>query len=171
MWRIVPVVFLLACPPSKPENPPAIVSFVSSSNHLPVGGGHVTFSWVVADAKGLSLDPGVGEVSGTKKDVRVDQTTTYTLTASNDRGHASASVTVEVDTPPGVPSFSVAPAAISEPGFVTLTYQAKDATSISIDNGVGPLAWEAGSESVWVDQTTTFTLTTNTGSKSVTVRR
>ena len=76
---------------------PTIASFTATPSNLPVGGGSVTLSWSVSGASSLSIDQGVGEVSGiTSKVVAVTSSKTFTLTASNSTGsnteHASVSV-------------------------------------------------------------------------------
>jgi sugar lactone lactonase YvrE len=56
-------------------------------------------AWKVANAKSVSINQGVGTVTGTSIKVGPMLTTTYTLTASNPLGSASLSVTVTVPIP------------------------------------------------------------------------
>ena len=63
---------------------PAITSFTATPASLPLGGGSVTLTWTATGATALSIDHGVGDVSGlTSKVVNVTADTTFTLTASN----------------------------------------------------------------------------------------
>ncbi|WP_343073384.1 hypothetical protein [Pyxidicoccus fallax] len=65
-------------------------------------GESVKLSWEVANAKSVSIND-VGEVRGNSVDVRPATTTTYTLTATNDRGSTTANATVMVRTSGGTP--------------------------------------------------------------------
>jgi hypothetical protein len=58
-------------------------------------------SWEVTDARTVSIDSGVGEVSGGSVQVSPTATTTYTLTATNERGSTTANTTVTVRTSGG----------------------------------------------------------------------
>ncbi len=71
-----------------------------------------TICWTVTGATGLSIDQGVGPVTGTCKSVNPSATTTYTLTASNTQGGVTATATrsVTVTVPaPAVFNFGEAP--------------------------------------------------------------
>ncbi len=66
-----------------------------------------TLAWTVAGATGLSLEPGLGPVTGTSRTVTPTASTTYTLTATSPGGTTAAKVTVTVspDTlPPSAPT-------------------------------------------------------------------
>ena len=58
-------------------------------------------SWEVTGARSVSIDHGVGEVSGSSVRVSPTATTTYTLTATNNRGSTTANTTVAVSTSGG----------------------------------------------------------------------
>jgi len=76
-------------------------------------GGTAVLAWVVTDADSLTIDNGVGVVSGTVIAVNPAQTTTYTLSATNKNGTttAPATVTVDVTKPPlGMAGFKLTPA-------------------------------------------------------------
>jgi hypothetical protein len=80
-----------------PMTVPTISSFTAVPAALDAGGGTSTLAWTVLDADSLSLQPGVGNVSGlTSWHVSPTATTAYTLTAYNAFGSKSASVTVSV---------------------------------------------------------------------------
>ena len=85
---------------------PSINSFSATPASITVGQS-TTLAWSVAGAPapGLSIDNGVGAVSGLSVSVAPSQTTTYTLTASNNAGTVTAQTTVTVTaTPPSIPS-------------------------------------------------------------------
>ena len=59
-------------------------------------GQSTTLIWTTSGATSLSIDQGVGTVTGTSKVVTPMATTTYTLTAANASGSATQTVTVTV---------------------------------------------------------------------------
>jgi hypothetical protein len=79
---------------------PSITSFTATPPNLPVGGGDVTLNWAQTGATTLSIDQGVGTVTGTSKVVNVTSTKTFILTATNGAGSVNSSVTVTVAIPP-----------------------------------------------------------------------
>jgi hypothetical protein len=80
-------------------NSPIIVSFTHTSGP-PVGGGPVTLAWQVTGATSLSIDQGVGDVTGkTSTNVNVLNDTTFTLTATNVHGSTSAQTAIAVQAP------------------------------------------------------------------------
>ena len=91
---------------------PVISSFTASPASLPASGGNTTLAWNVTGATSLSIDQGVGGVTGqTSKSVQVLSAKTFTLTASNANGSstATAAVTLEVvsdKTPPSIVSIT-----------------------------------------------------------------
>ena len=88
-------------PPEDPEptpEPPVISSFTASSRTIELGD-EVRLSWDVENADTLRISPDVGTVTGSSVVVEPDETTTYTLTATNDDGSDQASVRVRVQEP------------------------------------------------------------------------
>ena len=75
---------------------PAIASFIATPASLPAGGGSVTLSWATTNATTLSIDNGVGAVTGTSKVVSVAANTTFTLTATNAAGAVNKTTSVAV---------------------------------------------------------------------------
>ena len=75
---------------------PTIASFTATPASLPTGGGPVTLSWVTTDATTLSIDNGVGTVTGTSAVVNVAANTTFTLTATNAAGAVTQTTGVAV---------------------------------------------------------------------------
>ncbi len=74
---------------------PVILSFSASPASL-AAAGQATLSWQVTGATSLSIDHGVGDVTGASTAVSVTATTIYTLTATNamGSGHATTAVVV-----------------------------------------------------------------------------
>jgi uncharacterized protein YkwD len=79
---------------------PTINWFTATPSAIAPGQG-ATLSWSVSGATAVSIDNGVGDVSGvTSKSVSPTQTTTYTLTATNNNGSVIARTTVTIGTAP-----------------------------------------------------------------------
>jgi len=128
-------------------------------------GSNTTLSWSTVDATSISFTPDIGvsssQVNGTQS-VSPSSTTTYTITASNSNGSVSESVTVTVNNVPVINSFYAVPTSIVEGENTTLNWSSSNATSASIDQGVGTVNTN-GTRSVSPSITTTYTLTaTNT---------
>jgi hypothetical protein len=140
--------------------PPQVVSFTASPMSI-VAGGQATLAWNTSDATSVFIDNGVGSQStaGTAV-VNPTQPTQYTLMAIGPGGSTTAMVSVTVTQPgaPQVVSFTSSPQQIAPGGQATLSWQVTDATSVTIDRGVGsqPLT---GSISVSPASSTTYTLT------------
>ena len=82
---------------------PTISSFSASSNEILVGQS-LTLSWGVTGAASVSINQGVGTVTGLNQIVvSPADTTTYTLTATNAQGTTTRSVKVVVDHPRATP--------------------------------------------------------------------
>src|SRR5262249_14598301 len=113
----------------------------------------------------ITIDPGVGDVTGsTSLVVTPPVTTQYTLTAIDGTGtRFSAHATVTVVSPPTIASFTANPSTISSGQSSTLAWTVVGTTtSLSIDNGIGDVTGKT-SVSVSPTATTTYTLTaTNT---------
>lgn len=102
-----------------PYCPPIIHSFTVSSSTITKGQA-AKLSWSTSNATSLSLSPGIGSVTGTSQEVSPNQTTTYTLTATNKGGQStSKSVTVTVIQPPvnkiQEPSPTITPSKTDQP--------------------------------------------------------
>ncbi|HEV8717382.1 MAG TPA: hypothetical protein VGX03_31750, partial [Candidatus Binatia bacterium] len=159
---------------------PVITSFGANPLEIELGKSSTLF-WSIDDADRANIAPGQGAVnpesSGNGLPVSPQQDTTYTLTASGPGGDADPkSVTVKVKKPkPKITSFSANPDEIAPGQSSTLSWAITDATSASIDQGVGAVDPKSGSTTVSPEQKTTYTLTAtgpggNADPKSVTVR-
>ena len=74
---------------------PSIASFTASSNNVSAGTA-VTLNWSTSNASYLIVSPSAGAVRGTNIQVKPNQTTTYTLYATNQYGRNTATVTITV---------------------------------------------------------------------------
>lgn len=102
------LVLLVACNNGTLQKP-VIKSFTADPSSLPAGGGSTTLKWDVSGAETISIDGGVGAVTGSSsKTVSVTATTTFTLTATNLLGSTSERVTVTVAAQPAA-KLEVAP--------------------------------------------------------------
>ena len=157
---------------------PAINSFGASPGSI-TSGASSTLSWDVSDATAVSIDKGVGAVAATGTTAVSPFTTTqYTLTATNAAGSTTATTQVVVlgAAPPpsgGLPvinSFSAVPPIIDAGSSTSLSWNVSNATSVTIDQGVGPVAF-VGSTPASPAATTSYTLTATNASgwSSVTI--
>jgi hypothetical protein len=129
-----------------PGTGPRIVKFSAAPLNI-AQGSTSTLLWAVDNADTVTIDQGVGQVdnrAGTK-DVTPQQTTLYTLTATNKFGTVTAQATINVTvTPPPPPaptisSFTANPTTSPSPGApVVLSCLAQNASRVII-SGVGPV--------------------------------
>jgi Subtilase family/Bacterial Ig domain len=92
---------LIACQDTI-KTPPKIISFTATPSTLSAVA-DVKLEWVVENATGLSISPDIGGVEGTSTTYKITSSKTFTLTAKNDAGQDSKSVTVAFnETPPTI---------------------------------------------------------------------
>ncbi len=145
---------------------PNISSF--SASPATIGRGQSsTLSWSVSNASSTSIDNSVGTVTGTSTVVSPQNTTTFTLTATNAKGSSTSAATVVVVPPPVIASFTATPASVPSGGTSTLAWSISGATGASIDHSVGTVAL-TGSTTVSPSATTTYTLTATNSSGGAT---
>lgn len=117
----------------------------------------------------LAIDQGVGDVSGiTRVSVNPLATTTYTLTAANEFGSATASATATVGSVgPTIVSFHAEPTIVISGEASTLTWMIDSFTSteLTIDQGVGDVS-DMSNVTVTPTTTTTYTLTASSDAGS-----
>ncbi len=152
--------------PTPVSYPAQCVSFTASPKTLPQGGGDITLTWKTSGAYFVNIS-GVGsnlERNGSTV-VHVTKTTTFTMTVvpqfHDQNVTCVVKVTVEPQTEkPAQCLFLNASKTVVHPDgeTVTLTWETKDATSVSINNGVGTVSTN-GSKNVFVNADKTFTLT------------
>lgn len=122
-------------------------------------GQSATLSWWSTNAIDASINQGIGSVPSTGSHVVSPQvTTTYTATFSGQNGSVTCSKTVTVTTPPPAPtcSMTASPANIQQGQSSTLTWGSTNATSATINQGIGSVAVN-GSRSISPQVSTTYT--------------
>jgi C1A family cysteine protease len=151
------------------ESLPTITSLVASPNTI-TAGQSTTLSWTAAGATILSLSS-AASLPATAKSATVSPTatTTYTLTAGNAYGVATASVKVLVL--PVISSFAASSQYIHPGQSSQLTWSTAGATSVIITPLVRTGLGAIGTASVTPSLTTTYVLTASnaSGSKTATV--
>jgi sugar lactone lactonase YvrE len=147
---------------STPAAPtPSVANFKASAASI-TAGDSVTLTWAASNATTVTIDNGVGTVTGASVSVKPTKTTTYTLTAANSAGtKVTAAVTITVLAPPAITSFTASKTlltpATTGPAGTTLSWVVSAGSTVSIDNSVG--AQTGTSVSVTPSATTTYTLT------------
>lgn len=160
-----------------PVSTPSAVcdSFTADRTTVPYDGATVVLTWATTNATSVSIDNGVGSVSADgSKNVFVNSTVTYTLTAVGAGGNDTCTVTITKGSSPQAPVCNylrVSDDEVEEGDDVTLTWSTTNATSASINQGIGNVPTN-GSKTVEIDDDITFTLTVNgtNGSDTCTVR-
>jgi uncharacterized cupredoxin-like copper-binding protein len=149
---------------------PVISTFNASSSSVTPGTA-VTLSWQVtapqAHPAALTLSPDVGAVSGNSVIVTPNQSTTYTLTATNVFGSDSAQVTVTVGNAPSIGSFSASRSSVSFGEPVTLSWSTSNATSVTITPSSGGTLATSGTLMVNPTARTTYRLVATNSFASV----
>ncbi len=138
---------------------PTIVSFSATPSKLPEEGGTVTLSWEIGEREGpleLSIDNGVGEVTG-RSSVRVslEESATFTLSATDDEGTSTASVTVAVGERPAITDFAASDTTVTAGAPVVLNWQVAN-TPVTLTLNGEPVS--GNSTTVQPETTTTYTL-------------
>jgi hypothetical protein len=146
---------------------PVVAAFDITPNTITVGGSAV-LQWNVTGATTARIDPDIGTVplSGGQS-ISPAATTTYILTASNSSSSVTRAVTVIVNPPSIIASFSANPINISAGQPVSLNWNVTGATNISIDPGIGNVP-DSGGRTVYPTSTTTYILTATNSCCSVT---
>ncbi|MDE0151624.1 MAG: hypothetical protein OXK80_03890 [Bdellovibrionales bacterium] len=149
---------------------PKIVSFTSSPRII-TSGEENTLEWSIeGEPTEVSIDQGVGVVTGTSVKVSPDKTTTYTITAVSSGGSVSRRVTVRVK--PKIISFTANSALVAPESEVTLSWEINgEPTEVSINQGVGDVTGLT-KVSVFPSTTTVYTIraANQHGSTTQTVR-
>ncbi len=150
------------------DPPPVIDAFAVTPDRIG-SGGTVEFSWAIRNATSAEIDGGVGAVdpvAGTAS-ATVNGDTTFTLTATGPGGTVTSEVMVDADPLPVITAFAASSTEVGAGGSVQLSWTLLDATSATIDNGVGDIDPLTGAASVTVNADTTFTLTATNANGSV----
>ena len=138
--------------------PPPTTVFTVTPDAISAGG-TATLSWTTTDAASVTIDQGIGAqpLSGSLA-ISPGATTTYTLTATGTGGTARRQATLTVTPPKPTISFSATKRTIAEGEETTLSWQVANATSVSINHGIGERG-SSGSTRVAPLTTTTYRLT------------
>ncbi|MEK7404640.1 MAG: OmpA family protein [Acidobacteriota bacterium] len=145
-----------------PGTVPRIIRFAAAPVEI-LTGEQSTLFWLVENATEVSIG-GIGRVEmAGSRDVGPVTTTTYTLTARNTLGEATATATVVVSPRAAIRSFTARPTTVPRGGAVVLEWVSENATSAFI-SGVGAVQ-PSGSVTVNPTESTTYTLTV-TGNRS-----
>ena len=145
--------------------PPVIESF-SASPEAFLSPGNSNLTWTVTGADSVSING--ADVTGLNQlNVSPTTTTVYTLTATNGDGPVTQDLTVTVNPAPLITSFTSDRTTINIGESVTILWETDFATSWSISPALGNVTGQTtngrGSVSVSPGDTTTYTLTTESG--------
>ena len=116
-------------PPPPTSNPPTIASFAASPAKI-TSDGTTTLTWSITGAQSVSIDQGIGTVTGNSVAVTPAASTTYTLTAMNADGK-SATATAAVTVTGGVAG-------------VTLTWT--PGSTVKLEQVIGDKDWAAAAK-------------------------
>jgi hypothetical protein len=142
--------------PAKPTG-----TFTVTPANLPYGGGQVKLQWTSQNATADTINQGIGAVGQNDSTVvTAATTTTYTLSLSGPGGRQqySATVTVAPPTPPSGTFTSTPPNLPVGGGRVKLAWSSQNATSASINQGIGTVGL-SDSTVLTILATTSYTLT------------
>lgn len=168
--------------PTPPPSPSQVTATIQASPATITAGQFATLTWSSTNATSVSISPALPEEDTTttplsgQAAVTPQQTTTYTITATGSNGTATSNTTVTVNQVAPTIQITAQPTAVSAGGSSTLTWSTSNATSVSIDHGIGSVSAQSGTVSTGsISQTTTFTATaqgpggTTTATATVTV--
>ncbi|MDP9190684.1 MAG: hypothetical protein M3P06_03170 [Acidobacteriota bacterium] len=138
--------------------PPPTVTFTVTPDTIGAGGA-ATLAWTTANAASVTIDQGIGaQLLNGSRPVSPTATTTYTLTATGTGGTTTRQATLTITPPKPVISFTASRRTIAAGEETTLSWQVTNATSVSINHGIGNRAL-TGSVRVAPLTTTTYRLT------------
>ncbi len=138
---------------------PAVAAFNASSPTI-IEGQEAILQWDATGVSSVSISPDIGVVSarGTRT-VSPGATTTYTLVAGNLFGSVRKSITLTVTGKlPSINSFTINTDSIFAGQTAILSWNVTDATSVSIDPGIGAVS-SSGTKNVSPGSTTNYMLT------------
>jgi hypothetical protein len=146
---------------------------ISATPETIVRGESASLSWSSTNVSSVTLDNGIGQASMTGSlSVFPIETTTYTVTARNSGGTATAGVTISVADPLPTVELTVEPAEIMAGASAVLAWTAAHASTLVIEPGIGTVGAN-GTLAVAPMQTTVYTISASgsggTAADSVTV--
>jgi hypothetical protein len=135
-FALAAAVALVACHSSSPASAPVIDTFTADVNPLPAGATE-TLRWTVRNATTLSINQGVGDVTG-KTSVTVNPVgfTSYTLTAANKDNPTGVTktVTVTIGEAATIVYFTAVPSQVITGAPVTYSWSVNNAATVLLDN-------------------------------------
>ncbi|HSB15253.1 MAG TPA: OmpA family protein [Bryobacteraceae bacterium] len=142
-----------------------VLRFMATPTNINAGEA-ATLTWETENATEVSIS-GVGAVAPNGSTaVSPTQTTTYTLTAKNPYGEASAAATITVAPGPRIVRFTATPTEILPTEQSQLVWEVEGATEVTI-SGLGKVN-ASGTSTVSPPDTTTYVLTAKGGQGDVT---
>ena len=133
---------------------------ISASPSSINSGDSASITWSSQNATSVNIS-NIGSVSNTgSRSVSPTNTTTYTMTVNGQGGSATCQTTVVVQQAQ-TPSctLNISPNNINQGNSATLSWSSNNASSISIDHGIGNVNTGSGSRSVNPSNSTTYTAT------------
>jgi phosphatidylinositol-3-phosphatase len=120
--------------------------------------GPVTLTWTSTGATTVGIDQGIGAVAviGTAT-AQTLKTTTWTISATSSGGNTVTDTVTVVVAPPLTATIKATPATITGAGNVTLTWNTTGATTVVIDQQIGPVAAN-GTITIPIQKSTTWRL-------------
>ncbi|MEX2182621.1 MAG: kelch repeat-containing protein [Gemmatimonadaceae bacterium] len=145
-----------------------LIHDLSATPGIITTGDSTTLTWAVDSALSLSIDAGVGAVTGTSRSTLPVGSTTYTLTATNPFGSSTDTVSVTVVFAPVIHSFTATPSVVVSGGTTQFAAQFEHGSG-TIDQGVGAISSGGAVGSGAIAAGTTFTLSvTNAAGRTLT---
>jgi hypothetical protein len=166
---IVILAVMIILPPPRAEMPE--IKYFEAIPGMIGPGDSSKLSWSVSDATRVTLEPAIGDVALTGlRVISPVETTTYTLTATNDAGKRFDKVEVivkggEVNLPV-ISSFEASPSAISTGDGSKLSWSVSDATRVTIEPAIGRVDLKE-TRAVYPTETTIYTLTATNEAGSI----
>ncbi len=146
---------------SSSDPDPFVLEFAANPSVIRAGE-TTTLQWTVFNAATVSIDHGIGtKPAAGATSVSPGSTTTFSLTGVASHGAtvtAQTTVHVAPDAAPFIVSFTATPSVIAAGACSTLAWSTANATTVSIDNGIGSRP-VIGSTVVCPSATTSYTLT------------
>src|SRR3990167_4102735 len=141
-------------------NPKPSCSISTNPSNIQAGGSSTLF-WGSTNATSASINKGIGSVpTHGSRGVSPSITKTYTLTVYGPGGTANCQTTVTVQ-PQQAPSCTISanPSSVQYGGSSTLTWNSTNATSASINQGIGSIALNGSNVVSSLLTTRTYTMT------------
>ncbi len=140
---------------------PLFILDINADSETIVGGNSASITWNSPDADSVTIDHGIGTVANSgSMSLSPSETTTYTITATRSGDTTTRSITIYVVDPNATPDvvLTAEPEAINEGETTTLRWTASNATSCTLEPGIGNVP-VSGSIELSPTEITTYTVT------------